>query len=81
MEKISWASNTKIEEVLHRVKEERNVIHAIKRRKFNSSGHMFFGTAFKHVIEEKIEGTGGQGRRSKELLDDMKERIRYWKLK
>jgi hypothetical protein len=34
-----------------------------------------------HVIEVKIEGKRRRGRRSKELLDDLKERIRCWKLK
>jgi hypothetical protein len=32
MEKISWADRVR-NEVLHRVKEERNVVHKIKRRK------------------------------------------------
>jgi hypothetical protein len=39
----------------------------------------------KHVIERKIEGrpevTGRQGRRCKQLLEDLKDRKRYWKLK
>jgi hypothetical protein len=39
----------------------------------------------KHVIEGKLEGriemTGRRGRRSKQLLDDLKEKKRYWKLK
>jgi len=39
----------------------------------------------KHVIEGKvegrIEGTGRGGRRPKQLLDDTKEKRRYWKLK
>jgi hypothetical protein len=30
---ISWTDRVKNEEVLHRVKEERNVIHTVKRRK------------------------------------------------
>jgi hypothetical protein len=37
------------------------------------------------VIEGKLEGRtemmGKQGRRCKQLLDDLKERRRYWKLK
>jgi hypothetical protein len=37
------------------------------------------------VIEGKLEGriemTGRGGRRRKELLDDLKEKRRYWKLK
>ena len=32
-------------------------------------------------IEGKIGGTGREGRRRKQLLDDLKERISYWKLK
>jgi hypothetical protein len=37
------------------------------------------------VIEGKVEGriemTGRRGRRRKQLLDDLKEKRRYWKLK
>jgi hypothetical protein len=37
------------------------------------------------VIEGKLEGriemTGRRGRRRKQLLDNLKEKIRYWKLK
>jgi hypothetical protein len=37
------------------------------------------------VIEGKLEGriemTGRRGRRHKQLLDDLKEKKRYWKLK
>jgi hypothetical protein len=37
------------------------------------------------VIEGKLEGriemTGRRGRRRKQLLDDLKEKKRYWKLK
>ena len=32
-------------------------------------------------IEGRIEMTGRQGRRRKQLLDDLKEKIGYWKLK
>jgi hypothetical protein len=35
MEKISWTDGVRNEEVLHRVKEERNIVHTIKRRKAN----------------------------------------------
>jgi hypothetical protein len=33
MEKISWTDRVRNEEVLHRVKEEKNIIHTIKRKK------------------------------------------------
>ena len=72
------------EEVLHRVKEDRNIIHTIKIRKANWIGHMCRNCLLKHIIERKIEGievTGRRGRRHKQLLDDIKETRGYWKLK
>jgi hypothetical protein len=32
MEKISWTDRVNTEEILHRVKEERNILHTIRRR-------------------------------------------------
>jgi hypothetical protein len=86
MEKISWTDHVRNEEVLHRVKEERNIVHTIKRRKANWIGHILCRNCLlKHVIEGKLEGriemTGRRGRRSKQLLDDLKGKRRYWKLK
>jgi hypothetical protein len=74
------------DEVLHRVKEERNILHTIKRRKANWIGHILRRNCLlKHVIEGKLEGriemTGRRGRRRKQLLYDLKEKRRYWKLK
>jgi hypothetical protein len=73
-------------EVLHRVKEERNILHTTKRRKANWVGHILRRNCLlKHVIEGKLEGmiemTGRRGRRRKQLLDDLTEKRRYWKLK
>jgi hypothetical protein len=70
-------------EVLLRLKEERNILHKIKRRKANWIGHILSRTCLlKHVIEGKLEGktkiTGRRGRRRKQLLDDLKEKRRYW---
>jgi hypothetical protein len=86
IEKISWTDRVRNEEVLHRVKEERNILHIIKRRKANWIGHILHRNCLlKHVIEGKSEGriemTGRRGRRCKQLLDDLKEKRRYWKLK
>jgi hypothetical protein len=39
MGKISWTDRVR-NEVLHRVKEERNILHTIKRRKANWIGHI-----------------------------------------
>jgi hypothetical protein len=73
-------------EVLHKVKEERNILHTIKRRQANWIGHILRRNCLlKHVIEGKLEGRiemmGRQGRRRKQLLDDLKEKRRHWKLK
>jgi hypothetical protein len=86
MEKISWTDCVSNEEVLHRVKEETNIVHTIKRRKANWIGHILRRNCLlKHVIEGKLEGriemTGRQGRRRKQLLDDLKEKKTYWTLK
>jgi hypothetical protein len=74
------------EEVLHRVKEERNILHTIKRRKASWISHILHRNCLlKHMIEGKLEGrremTGRRGRRCKQILDDLKEKRRYWKLK
>jgi hypothetical protein len=86
MEKISWTDRVRNEEVLHRVKEERNIVHTIKRRKANWIGHILRRICFlKHVVGGKLEGriemTGRRGRRRNQLLDDLKGKRRYWKLK
>jgi hypothetical protein len=86
LEKISWIDRARNEEVLHRVKEERNILHTIQGRKANWTGHILRSNCLlKHVIEGKIEGrievTGRRGRKHNQLLDDGKEMRRYWKLK
>jgi hypothetical protein len=86
MENISWTDCVRNEEVLHWVKEERNIVHTIKRTKVNWIGHILRRNCLlKHVIEGKLEGriemTGIRERRCKQLLDDLKEKRRYWKLK
>jgi hypothetical protein len=73
-------------EVLHRGKEERNILHTVKRRKANWIGHILCRNCLlKHVIEGKIEDrvemTGRRRRRHKQLLDDLREKRMYCKLK
>jgi hypothetical protein len=86
MEKISWTDRVRNEEVLHRVKEERNILRTIQRRKANWIGHILcWNCLLKHIIEEKMEEmieVAGRGRRRhKQLLDEFKERRWYRKLK
>jgi len=66
------------EKVLLRVKEQRNILHEISKRKANWIGHILRRNCLlQQVIEGKIKGeievTGRRGRRRRELLDDLKE--------
>jgi hypothetical protein len=55
MEKISRTHRVRNEEVLHRIKEERNIVHTIKIRKVNWIGHFLRRNCLlKHDIEGKI---------------------------
>jgi hypothetical protein len=68
MEKISWTDRVRNEEVLNRVKEERTILHTIKRRKATWIGHILRRNCLlKRVIEGKLEGKiemkGRRGRR------------------
>jgi hypothetical protein len=72
--------------IKRKVKEQRNILQTIKRRRANWIGHILHGNCLlKHVIEGKIEGRievmGRRGRRRKQLLDDLKEKTGYRKLK
>jgi hypothetical protein len=56
MEKIIWTDRVRKEKVLHRVKEERNILHTIKIRKANHIDHILRRNCLlKYVIEGKIE--------------------------
>jgi hypothetical protein len=74
------------EEVSHRVKEERNILHTVKRREADWIGHILRRNCLlKHVFEGKIEErtdvTGRRERIRKQLLVDLKEMTGYWKMK
>jgi len=76
------------EEVLLRVKEQRNILREIRKRKANWIGHSLHRNCLlQEVIEGKIKGGGGlemtgrRGRRRRKPLDDLKERRGYCHLK
>jgi hypothetical protein len=86
MEKISWTDHVRNEDVLLRVKEQRNILHEIRKRKGNWIGHVLRRNCLlQGVIEERIKGgievIGIRGRRRRKLLDDLKERRGYSHLK
>jgi hypothetical protein len=74
------------EDVLLRVKEQRNILHEIRKRKANWIGHILSRNCLlQRVTEGKIQGeievTRRQGRRRRKLLDDLKKRRGYFHLK
>jgi hypothetical protein len=74
------------EEVLFRVKEQRNILHEINKRKPNWIGHILRRNChLQRVVEGMIKGgievTKRKGRRRRKILDDLKERRRYSHLK
>jgi hypothetical protein len=74
------------EEVLLRVKEQRNILHEISKRKSNWIRHILRRNCLlQRVIEGKIksemEVTERRGRRCRKLLDNLKERRGYSHLK
>jgi len=86
MEKISWTERVRNGEVLLTVKEQRNILHEIRKRKANWIGHILRRNCLlQRVIEGKIKGgievAGRRGRRRRMLLDDLKERRGYSHLK
>ena len=57
MEKISWTDHLRNEEVLLKVKEQRNILHEIRKRKANWIGHILRRNCLlQRVIEGKIQG-------------------------
>ena len=86
MEETGWTDRVRNEEVLHRVKEDRNMLPAIYRRKANWIGHILrLNCLLKHVIEGKKEEmkkvAGRRGRKRNQILNDLEEQIGYCKLK
>jgi hypothetical protein len=86
MEGISWTDHVRNKEVLLKVKEQRNILHEIRKRKANWIGHILRRNCLlQRVTEGKIKGvievTGRQGRSRRKLLDNFKERTGYFHLK
>jgi hypothetical protein len=79
MEKIGWTDRARNEEVLHRLKEDKNILCRINRMKANWIGHILCRDCLlEHIIEGKIEGKREvkrrRGGRRKMLLYELKEK-------
>jgi hypothetical protein len=57
MENISWTDRVSNETILHRVKEERNILHTIRRRKANWIGHILCRNCLLNTsLKERLAG-------------------------
>jgi hypothetical protein len=82
MEMIGWTDHVRNEEVLLRVKEHRNILHEISKRKANLIGHILRRNCLlRQVIEVKIKGGIEVTGRRRKLFDDLKERRGYSHMK
>jgi len=74
MEKTGCTDHEKNKEILHRVKEEKNILHTIKWETGDWIGQILSRNfLLKCVVEGKIERTGRRLRRRRQLLNHLKE--------
>ena len=70
-------------EVLHSVKEKKDILNTVKGRMANWIGHILRSNCpLKHIINGKMEGgievKGRRRRRRESLLDDLNKNIGHW---
>jgi hypothetical protein len=75
MIEINWTDRVRNEELLHAVKEERNILHKMRRRKANWTDHILRRNCLLNgVIEGKLEGlievTERRGRKRQHSPDE-----------
>jgi hypothetical protein len=85
LEKGGNNSDRSCKKRIQRVKEERDILHTIKGREDNWIGQILRRNCLlKHIagkIQGRIDVTGRRERRRKKLLDNLKEKRGYCKLK
>ena len=79
---VSAESSNTVSRVVERVGEKRTLLNNILRRKANRIDHILRRNCLFHdAIEGQMTEVKGVGRRRTQLLDDLRYRRRYWKLK
>jgi len=74
MDKITWTDRVKNDKVLHRIKENKNILYTTERRKADWFGHTFRRNCLlKHVVGGKIK----QGQKRRE--DEEEDVSSYWR--
>jgi len=66
---ISWTGHVRNEEVLLRVKEQRNILHEIRKRKANWIGHILtYKLPSKTSYRRKHKGGDGSGKKTRKKM-------------
>ena len=66
MKKISWTDHVRNEKVLFRVKEQKNILHEIRKRNANWIGHILRRNCLlQRVTEGKIQGKDRSDRKTR----------------
>ena len=82
MEKIKWSEKVTNKQVLVRMGGKRTLISNILHRKANWIGHILRRNCLLHdAIEGQMTEVKGVGKRRTQLVDDLRNRRRYWELK
>ena len=81
MEKIKWSDKVTNEQVLERIGEKKALLNNILCRKTNWIGYILRRNCLlRDAIEGQMMEVKGVRRRT-QLLDDLRNRRRYWELK
>ena len=82
MERISWTDKVSNEEVLQRVKAERQMLNATQIRKRRWIGHLLRHEGLLiDLLEGRMKGKRRPGRKRLQMLDDILENKHYAMLK
>jgi hypothetical protein len=76
-EKFSWTDRVKNEEVLQRVKEDRNILHTINEGRI--AGFVTYEYCVRNA-EGQLEGTRRRERRRMQVPDNFKGKMGCWNL-
>ena len=80
--KISWTQKVTNHEVLNLIHEERSMIRSIHQRKHNWIGHVLrHDGLLNRIMEGRIEGKRGRGRKRQQMMDDILEKEKYGSMK
>ena len=82
MDKIKWSEKVTNDEVLDRIEENRILLNIILSRKANWVGHILRIIYLLHYdIERQMTKVKRVGRRRRQLIDELRNRRKYWELK